>query len=70
MHSSRLIKDLNELREVWRKNDFQFTSEQQAEFDRLKELRRERVKYFHDNDLVYKAGAVKKEKVVVTKEET
>jgi len=70
MHSSRLIKDLNELREVWRKNDFQFTSEQQAEFDRLKELRRERVKYFHDNDLVFKAGAVKKEKVVVTKEET
>jgi len=70
MHSSRLIKDLNELREVWRKNDFQFTPEQQAEFDRLKELRRERVKYFHDNDLVYKAGAVKKEKVVVTKEET
>jgi len=70
MHSSRLIKDLNELREVWRKNDFQFTPEQQAEFDRLKELRRERVKYFHDNDLVFKAGAVKKEKVVVTKEET
>ena len=70
MHSSRLIKDLNELREVWRKNDFQFTPEQQAEFDRLKELRRERVKYFHDNDLVYKAGAVKKEKVVPTKEET
>tara|TARA_B100000963_G_C22521692_1_gene623365 strand:- start:90 stop:302 length:213 start_codon:yes stop_codon:yes gene_type:complete len=70
MHSSKLIKDLNELREVWRKNDFQFTSEQQAEFDRLKELRRERVKYFHDNDLVFKAGAVKKEKVVVTKEET
>ena len=70
MHSSKLIKDLNELREVWRKNDFHFTSEQQAEFDRLKGLRRERVKYFHDNDLVYKAGTVKKEKVVPTKEET
>ena len=70
MNHSKVIKELNELREVWRKNDFQFTPEQQAEFDRLKGLRRERVKYFHDNDLVYKAGTVKKEKVVPTKEET
>ena len=38
---------------------FKFTSEQQKEYDNLKQLRRERVKYFYDNDLVFKGGAKK-----------
>ncbi len=59
MKPSQVIKQLNELRETWRRNNLKFTSEQQAEFDRLKELRRKRVKYFHDNGLVWKAGMVK-----------
>jgi len=59
MRPAQILKDINELRESWRRNNFRFTSEQQTEFDRLKELRRKRVKYFHDNGLVWKAGMVK-----------
>ena len=59
MKSARIIKEINELRESWRRNNFVFTSEQRAEFDRLKDLRRKRVKYFHDNGLVWKTGMVK-----------
>jgi len=59
MRPAQVLKEINELRETWRRNNFRFTSEQQTEFDRLKELRRKRVKYFHDNGLVWKAGMVK-----------
>ena len=59
MKSARIIKEINELRESWRRNNFVFTSEQRAEFDRLKDLRRKRVKYFHDNGLVWKTGMEK-----------
>ena len=57
MRPSQVIKRLNELRQTYREQTFKFTSEQQKEYDNLKELRRERVKYFYDNDLVFKGGA-------------
>ena len=60
MRPSQVLKRLNELRKVYQEHTFKFTSEQQKEYDNLKELRRERVKYFHDNDLVFK-GSAKKE---------
>tara|TARA_R100001082_G_C4275450_1_gene121593 strand:- start:156 stop:344 length:189 start_codon:yes stop_codon:yes gene_type:complete len=56
MRPSEILKKLNELRECYREQSFKFTNEQQAEYDRLKQLRRERVKYFRDNDLVAKGG--------------
>tara|TARA_X000000368_G_scaffold178408_1_gene140762 strand:+ start:654 stop:845 length:192 start_codon:yes stop_codon:yes gene_type:complete len=59
MKPSLLLKEINELRESWRKQNFLYTPEQQKEFNRLKELRRKRVKYFYDNDLVFKGGAKK-----------
>ena len=59
MRPAQILKEINESRESWRRNNFVFTSEQRAEFDRLKDLRRKRVKYFHDNGLVWKAGMVK-----------
>ena len=59
MRPAHVLKDINELRESWRRINFVFTSEQRAEFDRLKDLRRKRVKYFHDNGLVWKAGMAK-----------
>ena len=59
MRPAQILKEINELRESWRRNNFVFTSEQSAEFDRLKDLRRKRVKYFHDNGLVWKTGMVK-----------
>ena len=60
MRPSQVIKRLNELLKVYQEQTFKFTSEQQKEYDNLKEVRRERVKYFYDNDLVFR-GSAKKE---------
>ena len=57
MRPSQVLKRLNELRVSYREQVFKFTPEQQNEYDNLKEVRRERVKYFYDNDLVSKGGA-------------
>ncbi len=59
MRPSQVIKRLNELRKVYQEQTFKFTSEQQKEYDNLKQVRRERVKYFYDNDLVWKGSAKK-----------
>tara|TARA_R100001443_G_C3247923_1_gene152498 strand:+ start:40 stop:231 length:192 start_codon:yes stop_codon:yes gene_type:complete len=61
MRPAEVIKQINELREVWREQNFVYTPEQQSQFDNLKQLRRERVKYFYENDLVSKGGAKKED---------
>ena len=60
MRPSQVLKRLNELRKVYQEQTFKFTEQQQKEYNNLKQLRRERVKYFYDNDLVFK-GSAKKE---------
>jgi len=59
MRPSQVLKRLNELRKVYQEQTFKFTSEQQKEYDNLKQIRRERVKYFYDNDLVFKGSGKK-----------
>ena len=59
MRPSQVLKRLNELRKVYQEQTFKFTSEQQKEYDNIKEIRRERVKYFYDNDLVFKGSGKK-----------
>ena len=59
MRPSQVLKRLNELNQTYREQTFKFTSEQQKEYDNLKQLRRERVKYFYDNDLVWKGSGKK-----------
>ena len=54
MKPSEVLKRMKELKEEWSKQSFRFSKEQQAEYDRLLQLRRERVKYMHDNGLVWK----------------
>ena len=54
MRSAEVLKQLKELKETWSKQNFRFSREQQAEYDKLLALRRERVKYMHDNGLVWK----------------
>ena len=54
MKPAEVLKRMKELKEEWSKQSFRFSKEQQAEYDRLLELRRERVKYMHDNGLVWK----------------
>ena len=59
MKPPEILKRIKELNKVWREQNFVYTPEQQKEYDNLKEVRRERVKYFYDNDLVFKGSAKK-----------
>jgi hypothetical protein len=54
MRPAEVLKRMKELKEDWSKQSFRFTKEQQAEYDRLLQLRHERVKYMRDNGLVWK----------------
>ena len=56
MKPSEVLKQMKELKETWRKQSFSFTSSQQAEYNRLLGLRRERVSEMYANGLVYKGG--------------
>jgi len=59
MKSSEILYQLQDLREIWRKQSFTFTIEQQRRYDQLVDMRRARVKEMYENDLVYKPGASK-----------
>ena len=59
MKPSEILKQLNALREEYRRQSFTYTQEQQKEFDRLMKLRRERVKSFYKDDKVSKGGTSK-----------
>ena len=59
MKPSEILKQLNALREEYRRQSFTYTQEQQKEFDRLMKLRRERVKSFYADDKVSKGGTTK-----------
>jgi len=51
-----VLPHIRELKEIWRKQDFTFTKQQQEEYDLLIAARRERVKYFYSNDMVCKVS--------------
>ena len=70
MKPSEVLKQMKELREAWRKQGFSYTREQKAEYDKLLQLRRERVKYFLDNGIVSKGGLRKKEEKAQTDSES
>jgi hypothetical protein len=48
-----VLPHLNELKEIWRKQDFRFTNSQQEQYDILLVARRERVRYFYDTKQVF-----------------
>ncbi len=54
MKPAEVLKRMKELKEDWSKQNFRFTKEQQTEYNNLLKLRHERVKYMHDNGLVWK----------------
>ena len=59
MKPSEVLKQLNALKEDYRRQLFQYTPEQQKEYDRLIKLRRERVKSFYADGRVAKGGTSK-----------
>ena len=64
MKPAAVLKELRELREAWRKQGFSYTKDQQSMYEELRQLRYERVKYFHDTGRVQKGPkkTVEKEK--------
>mgnify|MGYP003114549581 CR=1 FL=1 len=56
MRPSEILKNLKSMRQIWHNQSFSFSGEQRADYDKLVALRRERVKYMYDNDMVYKGG--------------
>ena len=69
MTPAEVLKQLKELKKEWKNQSFKYTPEQQKEYDRLIQLRRDRVKYFYANDLVSK-GTPKKVDKPIQKETT
>lgn len=55
-----VLPHLQELRETWKRQDFRFTKDQQEQYDILLQARRERVRYFYDNNLVHVGPKVTK----------
>jgi hypothetical protein len=58
-----VLPHLNELKDAWRRQDFVFTREQSESYQLLLQARRERVKYFYDNDMVCKISKSAQDKL-------
>jgi hypothetical protein len=58
-----VLPHIRELKDTWRRQDFSFTKSQQEEYDLLIAARRERVKYFYDNDMVCKISKSAQDKL-------
>jgi hypothetical protein len=63
-----VLPHLQDLRKVWKQQDFRFTKEQQEEYDILLQARKERVKFFYETKRVQVGPKVTK-KVEETPEE-
>ena len=63
-----VLPHLQDLRKVWKQQDFRFTKEQQEEYDILLQARKERVKFFYESNRVQVGPKVVK-KVEETPEE-
>ena len=61
MRPAEVLKKMKELREAWRKQGFSFNRDQQIEYDKLLQVRRERVQMFIKTGRVSKGGLRKKE---------
>tara|TARA_R100000734_G_C3275465_1_gene70366 strand:- start:60 stop:281 length:222 start_codon:yes stop_codon:yes gene_type:complete len=55
-----VLPHLNDLKKVWRDQDFRFTKDQQEQYDILIQARRERVAWFYETDRVQKGPKVTK----------
>ena len=63
-----VLPHLEELRKVWKQQDFRFTKEQQEEYDILLQARKERVRFFYESNRVQVGPKVTK-KVEETQED-
>ena len=59
MNSSEVLHELRDLKDAWRKQNFVYSTTQQTKYDSLLKQRRDIVKSYYKNNLVYKASASK-----------
>ena len=68
MRPADVLKELAEMRQTYKDQEFSYNNEQQAQYDKLLQLRRKRVSTFIKSGRVSKGGLRKKEEP--TKEES
>ena len=56
MYFHDIIRSLDNMKQVWRDNNFVFTKEEQERYNELLELRRARVNQLYEEGRVAKAG--------------
>ena len=61
MRPAEVLKQLAEMRQTYKDQGFSYNQEQQAQYDKLRQLRYERVSYFLKNGIVSKGGLRKKD---------
>ena len=64
MSTSKVLKELNELKVEWKKQYLQFTPAQKDRYAELLNKRREIVRNYYKNDLVFKPNSSTKSTVV------
>ena len=68
MRPAEVLKQLAEMRQTYKDQGFSYNQEQQEQYDKLRQLRYERVSYFLKNGIVSKGGLRKKEVEVTTED--
>ena len=68
MRPAEVLKQLAEMRQTYKDQGFSYNQEQQAQYDKLRQLRHERVSYFLKNGIVSKGGLRKKEVEATTED--
>ena len=63
MSTSKVLKELNELKVEWKKQNLEFTPTQKERYAELLNKRREIVKNYYKNDLVFKPNSSTKSTV-------
>ena len=63
MSTSKVLKELNELKVEWKKQYLQFTPAQKDRYAELLNKRREIVRNYYKNDLVFKPNSSSKSTV-------
>ena len=63
MSTSKVLKELNELKVEWKKQYLQFTPAQKERYAELLNKRREIVRNYYKNDLVFKPNSSTKSTV-------
>ena len=57
-----VLHHMQDLRKIWKNQDFRYTKDQEVQYEMLLQARRERVASFYENDRVFKGSRIVKEK--------